>query len=402
MMGQSHCIRNSSCLLGLAVVALASCTRTLTDVEGGTGGQEHRCAFESLATVSGSHAHDCAVAAEGALWCWGANDAGQLGIGPDGTASWSDPISIEGVAPWVSVGVARGHTCSIQHDGSLWCWGDNTHGQLGVGDVSMSDEPVRVDEDADWVRLALGTSHTCGLQSDGSLWCWGSNENGNLGLGPDTPSDFVARQPMLVSTGWSEIDAGTAHTCGIRDDGTLWCWGDNSLRQLGLGSDVQPHYSPELVTADSDWASVSSGSVHSCSLKQSGKLYCWGHNQDGALGHGDDDLQNPRNFVPSQVGLATDWTSVSAGDWRTCGVHGDGSLQCWGQNLQGELGIGDDSPYWSPTQVGTAAWLDVATGGDRTCALRDDSTLWCWGFLLLPDNPDAIVQKTPVPGCHDD
>jgi alpha-tubulin suppressor-like RCC1 family protein len=143
------------------------------------------------------------------------------------------PTQVTGT-DWTAVSAGFYHTCALKTDGTLWCWGDNTSGQLGLGTASTTPGQVTAGT-APWTVVTAGQSHTCALQADGTLWCWGENADGQLGIGSNLPS----AAPVVVTaspSSWSAVAAGGAHTCAVAGDGTLWCWGANVKGQLGIGS----------------------------------------------------------------------------------------------------------------------------------------------------------------------
>ncbi|RSM54704.1 hypothetical protein DMB66_37100, partial [Actinoplanes sp. ATCC 53533] len=153
------------------------------------------------------------------------------------------------------------------------------------GDLySWGGTPTRVGTASGWIRPTAGNGYACAMRTDGSLWCWGANGDGQLGLG-----DTVARNAgpvQLTGAGWTAVAAGSRHTCAVRSDGTLWCWGANSAGQLGLG-DLAVRDVPVPVGAATTWASVAAGVAHTCATRVDGSLWCWGANDAGQLGLGD-------------------------------------------------------------------------------------------------------------------
>jgi alpha-tubulin suppressor-like RCC1 family protein len=315
--------------------------------------------------VSAGSYHTCAIDNNGSLWCWGRNGSGQLG---DGTYANKDaPVQVSGTN-WASVSAGDGHTCGIKTDEILWCWGDNYYGQLGDGTYANKNTPVQV-SGTNWVSVSAGWYHTCGVKTDRNLWCWGRNNYGQLGDGTNVGKNA----PVQVSgTNWISVSAGDGHTCGVKTGGILWCWGDNYYGQLGDGTYANKN-APVQVSG-TNWVSVSAGWYHTCGVKTDRTIWCWGRNNYGQLGDG----TNVGKNVPVQVS-GTNWVSVSAGGEHTCGIKTDGTIWCWGRNNYGQLGDGTYANKNAPVQVSGTNWVSVSAGKDHTCGIKTDGTIWCWG-----------------------
>jgi hypothetical protein len=184
------------------------------------------------------------------------------------------------------------HSCAIR-SGQLWCWGDNSKGQIGFPDGSSHDHPRRLDLSHDWLSVSAGKNHTCAIKSDNSLWCWGSTERGQLGIGI---VDQSARFPITLvgdmETRWAKLSAGAHHTCAIDSEDKLFCWGSNSHGQIiapASGSlAVRAYPNPAEVDSANDYLDVSLGEAHSCAIRKVDQsLWCWGDNTDGQHGHSD-------------------------------------------------------------------------------------------------------------------
>ena len=256
---------------------------------------------------------------------------------------------------WLSIRAGGLYTCGIRTDHTLWCWGQNDVGQLGLGDTKKRATPSQVGHRTDWAGLAAGFDHTCATRTDHSLWCWGSGRAGQLGLGEKGGRTAPSR--VGADTNWTSVVAGYTHTCGIRTDHTLWCWGGDSFAgQLGLG-DHTDRSRPTQVGTRTDWAVARAGDSHTCATRINHTLWCWGNNASGQLGLGD--LGNRSR--PTQVGKRTDWADLGAGDgYHTCALRTNHTLWCWGFNGSGQLGLGDTNigqrPRRSaPRATGTAS-----------------------------------------------
>jgi alpha-tubulin suppressor-like RCC1 family protein len=311
----------------------------------------------------------CAIRSDTSLWCWGNNTYGQLNL--SGTTDRPTPGKATGLS-WSTIACGQSHACGIR-DGSLSCWGYNFSGQLGAATSAVLNQQVEV-PDGPWQGIAAGSYHSCGIKADATLWCWGDNANGQLGTG----NTMKSTEPFQVpGAGWSQISSGYLHSCAVKQEGTLWCWGLNADFQVDPSS-VLP-MSPVQVTG-SAWTQVATGLYHTCALKQNGTLWCWGGNYSGQLGNSAVAVE--RN---SKTGIAVQvqgtWVTVSAGQSHTCGIMTDHTLWCWGDDSQGQLGDGHETPQSAPVPIGTTGqlWSMVTAGLSHTCALASDGTLWCWG-----------------------
>lgn len=228
-----------------------------------------------------------------------------------------------------------------------------------------------------WSQVSGGGQHTCAVRSDGTLWCWGRNGEGQLG----SPANIAQTSPAQVGTGsaWSQVSAGGAFTCAVQTDGTLWCWGQNNYGQVGNGStDGFDVTVPTKVGTDTSWSSVSAGEFSVCALRTTGTLWCWGLNSDGQLGKASTGL-NP-NPTPSQVGALATWASVSAGTDHTCATKTDHTVWCFGSNLKGQLAVAvstTDTP--TPQQVAGITSDQVSAGEYHSCAVTTGGAISCWG-----------------------
>jgi len=307
----------------------------------------------------------------GDLWATGLNEYGQLGLGfaafqsVDTYRATSTPAR-----EWVSGATGSLHTAALYSDGTLWAWGYNSNGQLGLGNTTEQHEPTQVGTDTAWVAVVTGTSHTLAMQSDGTIWAWGKNSDGQLGTGNNTEQ----HSPVQLSGTWASVAAGDAHSLALKADGTLWAWGNNSNGQLGTGN-YTAHNAPVQVGQDSAWIAISCGEGHSLGLKADGTLWAWGLNIDGQLGTGNYTIQN----APVQVGVDNNWTAICAGANHSMALKADGTLWTWGQNSSGQLGIGNNTNYNTPQQVTGSNWIAMNAGALHSIAYKADGSIWSWG-----------------------
>jgi alpha-tubulin suppressor-like RCC1 family protein len=327
--------------------------------------------------------HTCGIQLGNTLWCWGYNHYGELGLG---TATFSESRPQEITRPtarWASVSAGGMHTCATRSDTTLWCWGANFEGDLGIGSTGDQDRPRQVTTPAatGWASVSSGGFHTCATRTDATLWCWGANTVGELGIGSTSDQDRPQQVTTPAATGWATAAAGDSHTCATRSDGTLWCWGYNGTGQLGLGSTAHQDHPQQVTTPTATgWAAVTAGTEHTCATRGDTTVWCWGRSDAGQLGSGTKTDQD----LPQQVTTpaATGWTTVTAGGETTCAtrIH---KLWCWGFNRYGQLGIGSTTnqarPRRVPLPTGTG-WSLMAVGALHTCATRTGHTLWCWGY----------------------
>jgi len=323
-------------------------------------------------SLAAGFGHVCGVV-RGALLCWGANASGQLGTGD--LVSRSVPTRVGAASDWVQVEAGTSSSCARRAGGSVWCWGDNSAGQLGVADLDSRTQPAFVSLPASATLVSMNHRHACTVLSTGALNCWGENEEGQLGQGDVHPgADAPQPLPVTGELDWTRVDTGDGHTCAIKTDRTLWCWGRNVSGQLGLGPGAPIQVRAPARVAGSDWSAVYTGQDHTCGLKTDGSLHCTGQGEFGQLGFGD---RNARSAF-ERVGVDT-WSGFGTNTFASCGIRGQGSLYCWGRNVEGQLGTGDLEDRVSPAHVSDEGWALIAGGRFFTCAARRDQTIACTG-----------------------
>ncbi|PWN67704.1 hypothetical protein C1638_003675 [Chryseobacterium oncorhynchi] len=305
-------------------------------------------------SVSSGNRHSAGIKTDGTLWTWGNNDYGQLGVGI--TNAKNKPIQVGGMNNWLKTDIGYYHTVAIKTDGTLWTWGKNDYGQLGDGTTTNRATPTQIGTAADWVNITTGEYYTLALKSNGTLWAWGRNNKGQLGDGTIIDKNI----PIQIGTAnnWKMISSGREHTLAIKIDGTLWAWGDNWGGKLGDGTGTA-RTSPVQIGTNTNWQYINAGYSHSIALKTNGTLWAWGRNTAGQLGDG----TITDRGTPMQIGTETNWKSVGAGDDHSAGLKTDGTLWAWGYNNNGELGDGTKTNKLTPTQIGTASDKQSITVG---------------------------------------
>jgi alpha-tubulin suppressor-like RCC1 family protein len=359
------------------------------------------CCLASAVAAGGQFG--CALLDDGRVRCWGANDRGQLGDGS--TIFRPTPVDVTGLpaAPSRAVAVATGwaHACAvIAPGGQVWCWGDNTTGELGAGaSGSFSSAPIQVAGIGGVPTPASPSSppviaagggvagtpaaafgHTCAVGS-GGLACWGANGSGQLGDGTTAQSS----SPRAVSGlgGVTSVTAGEQHSCAV-SGGALRCWGANGAGQLGDGSSTSRTTPVAVSTAAFPPGATASlaaaGRTSSCAIVGTpAQLFCWGDNGEGQVtSNAPPPATQPTPLAPALGGSFVP-TFVASGRAHVCALKPE--MKCFGANGQSQL----TGPPAAVGKVdvtltgGSGIALTVAAGGDHTCALLTDGSVQCWG-----------------------
>ena len=323
------------------------------------------------------------------LYGWGQNTAGQLGINSVNTMSLPAAVNTAGIVSWTGISAGGVHSLGITTTGLLWGWGGNTSGQVGINSLANVSSPVLVSgpAGASWSVSSAGASHSLGISTTGILYGWGWNTSGQAGINSVvTVSSPVATAPPGALLSWNSLAIGTSHTIGIRSDGTLWSWGNNTYGQLGINTSgaTTGVSSPVLVSGPTgaSWASVTAGVSHSIAVTTAGQLYAWGGNTLGQLGN----TNTLPVFSPVLVSgpAGASWTVISAGGNQTFGITSTGLLYAWGNNGSSQLGINGgllafvSSPVLVSGPAG-ASWTNVVSGYTHALAITTNGRLYAWG-----------------------
>jgi alpha-tubulin suppressor-like RCC1 family protein len=260
---------------------------------------------------------------------------------------------------------------------------------------------VRAGGDLVFAQLSAGGSHSCGLTAAGAAYCWGYNPDSRLGDSTTThqPAPVAVRQPAGVA--FVSIHAAGSHSCALTAMGEAWCWGSNHVGQLGIGMPLDRH-TPVRVAGGLTFRSFSANG-NSCGVTKEGTTYCWGSNQYGSVGTGTVGGMNAVATVPTPVQGGVTFAKVFTGGGHNCGLTADGRAYCWGDNLSGQLGDGQNvfQRRGLPTPVlGGLTFTALALNYATTCGLTSSGTVYCWGSNyrgLLGNGPTLGWSLTPVP-----
>lgn len=314
--------------------------------------------FEKLEVRQASmgYSHACALLNDHGIRCWGTNGSGELGTLTTGVSS-NYPISAKLNRAATGVSVGSGFSCALMADQTVSCWGANFAGQSGATPAPSQVRPQQISGVAGAVAISAGFSHACAVTQDGKVYCWGSGSFGELGNGQRNDS-ATGLEVIGLPQKALQVSTGSHHSCALVADGSVHCWGDNSVAQLGNALAGTQSSTPLLVKGlEAGVLAISTGGYHGCALFLDQSFACWGNNSAGQLGVS----SVPLTSYPLKA------KAISAGHSHTCAVATDGSTSCWGSNSSGQLG------------QSIPAALNISAGVESTCAQTQDNGLSCWG-----------------------
>ncbi|WP_340015437.1 fibronectin type III domain-containing protein [Paenibacillus sp. FSL K6-1318] len=337
--------------------------------------------------MSGGQSHSLALKSDGSVWAWGYNQMGQLGV--KGAFLAKTPIQIPTLNSITSITSGPDYNLALKSDGTVWAWGSNMNGQLANTNSRQQDTPMKIEGLDSVIAIDAGTSHALALKKDGTVWAWGSNYYGDLGLGHNNSQYAPTKIPTL--SGVKSISAGAFFSFAIKSDGTVWAWGANGFGQLGDGTKVQKNV-PIRIAGLTGVESISLGFYHGLALKQDGTVWAWGYNYNGQLGDG----TNTERLTPVRINSLSGISQISTGNFNSL-ARTSTAVYSWGSNNAGELGTGGYYATNSPDKVASITSVQsIAAGTSHGMALSNNNLL-AWGANSDGQLGNGLTTNSYVP-----
>jgi len=342
--------------------------------------------------IAGGEEHSLALKADGTVWAWGGNSAGQLG---DGTYTRRTTPVQSGLGGVTAITCGAYHSLALKSDGTVWAWGSNGYGQLGDGTYTMRTTPVQVSGLNGVTAITCGAYHSLALKSDGTVWAWGGNNYGQLGDGTYTDRTTPVQVSGLGGVG--AISGGYYHSLALKSDGTVWAWGLNNYDQLGDGTytnrttPVQVHMvtpSGDSVSFLSGVTAIEGGGVQSLALKSNGTVWKWG-------GFSYKNSSTLYDSVAEQVSGLSSITAISSANDATFALKSDDTVWWWENIRYAQSGGGTE---YTPVQVsGLSDVTAIEGGGLHALAVKSDGTVWAWGDNQYGQLGDGTTTDSNIP-----
>lgn len=349
-----------------------------------------------VASVSIGDFHGLALKDDGTVWAWGApypgSDLSYFGAGQKDNGSIL--IKIDGLTNVTAISAGSSHSLALKDDGTVWAWGFNLDGQLGDGTYNNSNIPVRVKNLNNITAISAGARYNLALNKDGTLWAWGDNHEGQLGDGTiNKVEPYGKNTPVKVDISNVKAISAGGFSAVIKDDGSVWAWGNNEFSQIGHGLNPIIPY-PTMVSGISNVKQIAVGRNHILAIKNDGTIWEWG------------DVWNEFSkstivSTPRQLHNFSQMVDISAGWVHSMALKDDGTVYTWGSNSDGQLGGGSDTSYVKAEPVKITSLVNISNidaGSFNSVALTYDGAIWEWGRNIEGQiNPDSIGTKIATP-----
>ena len=322
-------------------------------------------------------------------------------MGDGSTSQRETPVDVKDLdGKAIKVSAGEYHTCALLNDGRVRCWGRNEEGQLGIGRISTNEGApqtvIGIDNNA--IDIATGDRHSCALIQGGTMKCWGNNNLGQIGTGgSNTTGRTSALDVIVLNEPVKFIAAGEEQTCAINISGTALCWGSNRYGKFGAGYSGGSSRTPFLIESVSDFRNISLAKQgdFACGVTGSGHAYCWGNGSSGKLGNGSSSNSN----IPVKIENVENAKEISANGNHGCLVTESGAAKCWGNGTD-RLGTGIVSnPFPENVLTLSEGVVSISTGIDHSCALMIQGKVKCWGsdkYGNLGDSQEIVPKTTPA------
>jgi len=361
--------------------------------------------------IAGANQHTLALKSDSSLRAWGWNGNGQLGNGNTTTTNTNPPVTVLGLNDVKAMSGGWGHSLALRNDGTVWAWGYNYYGQLGNNSTADSWTPIQVKDSSGAgflsgiIAIAAGNGHSLALKNDGTIWAWGFNYYGQLGVSTNAGTFYGSSNGILLPVQVQGLPGGavTAIAGGSGNhslaliNGTVYAWGWNNYGQLGTGTASTYSYVPVLVSNTlAGITAISAGAYHNLALKNDNTVWAWGWNNEGQMGNG---ATSAYSATPAQVSSLTGVTAIASGGYHNLALKSDGTpggtVWAWGRGGDGQLGNNSYTNRSTPVQVTGPAGVGflsgvtgIAAGGFHSIALNNP---------LPPVTPTPTVTPTTTP-----
>ncbi|MFD1467796.1 T9SS type A sorting domain-containing protein [Hymenobacter caeli] len=357
-------------------------------------------AGQQWAQVTTGDFRSTALTTAGEMYSWGSNGYGQLGDGTRNDHGVPFRIAAPAGTSWAGVAAGFGHTLALCADGTLYAWGDNSYGQLGIGSTAgtLAHQLLRSPSGRSWVQVAAGYNFSLALCDDGSLYTWGNNDSGQLGDGTRTARPTPVRVAAPSGQSWTQAAGGFWSTAALCSDGSLYTWGRNNGGQLGNGNTTdQPAPVRLAPPVGQRWQQVTVGDAHMLAIGSDGSLYGWGDNYYGELGDG----TTTSRPTPVRIAPAQQWLQAAAGAYHSLALAADGQVYGTGHNYSGQLGNGNmqDTNHFGPTCNNALATTPATPAAPATAAPNPFEDVVRVGLPASASGPIALALYTTLGQC---